>query len=274
VLETRGETLRFPAEVYLEGGDQYRGWFNSSLSCGIVAHDRASVQTDHHARLVVDGEGKKHIEIARQRDRSAGDHRQIGGGNSSALGSVPSIYTEDVRCYDEILSRVVDAYRKFRNDAAVRPRQPRRVMTMHGGGRRNEMLSIDRWALANLTEVTAKVLDGYKAYDFQAAYGAIYHSAPSRCRDVISTSSRTGCTSTHRDLWNDARTDGALSDNRYACRLLSPILVFTSDEAWESIPGQTVSVGARGRISRRRRRTGQQTSQRLGTPSLPSEMRC
>ena len=44
VLETRGDTLRFPADLYLEGGDQYRGWFNSSLSCGIAAHDSAGTQ--------------------------------------------------------------------------------------------------------------------------------------------------------------------------------------------------------------------------------------
>ncbi|HUR97163.1 MAG TPA: class I tRNA ligase family protein, partial [Pyrinomonadaceae bacterium] len=59
VLETRGETLRFPADVYLEGGDQYRGWFNSSLSCGIAAHDKAPYKQIITHGWVVDGEGKK-----------------------------------------------------------------------------------------------------------------------------------------------------------------------------------------------------------------------
>jgi isoleucyl-tRNA synthetase len=57
VLETRGDTLRFPADVYLEGGDQYRGWFNSSLSCGIAAHDRAPYKQIITHGWVVDGEG-------------------------------------------------------------------------------------------------------------------------------------------------------------------------------------------------------------------------
>ena len=59
VLETRGDTLRFPADVYLEGGDQYRGWFNSSLMCGLAAHDNAPYKRVITHGWVVDGEGKK-----------------------------------------------------------------------------------------------------------------------------------------------------------------------------------------------------------------------
>jgi isoleucyl-tRNA synthetase len=75
VLETRGDTLRFPADVYLEGGDQYRGWFNSSLMCGMAAHDIAPVSASHHARLGGGRRGQKAEQIARQCDCPAGDHR-------------------------------------------------------------------------------------------------------------------------------------------------------------------------------------------------------
>ena len=114
VLETRGDTLRFPADVYLEGGDQYRGWFNSSLKlrhrgtrCGpykqIITHG-----------WVVDGEGKKQI-------KSLGNvtaPQEIidkSGADVLRLWAAAVDYTEDVRCSDEILARVVDAYRKMRN---------------------------------------------------------------------------------------------------------------------------------------------------------------
>ncbi|HEX6280298.1 MAG TPA: isoleucine--tRNA ligase, partial [Pyrinomonadaceae bacterium] len=113
VLETR-DNLRFPADVYLEGGDQYRGWFNSSLSCGIAAHNEAPYKQIIPHGWVVDGEGKKQskslgnvtapIEII---DKS--------GAEILRLWAAAVDYTEDVRCSDEILSRVVDAYRKFRN---------------------------------------------------------------------------------------------------------------------------------------------------------------
>lgn len=114
VLETRGETLRFPADVYLEGGDQYRGWFNSSLSCGLAAHDTAPYRQIITHGWVVDGEGKK-------QSKSLGNvtaPREIidkSGAEILRLWAAAVDYTEDVRCSGEILSRIVDAYRKFRN---------------------------------------------------------------------------------------------------------------------------------------------------------------
>ncbi|HTH36553.1 MAG TPA: class I tRNA ligase family protein, partial [Pyrinomonadaceae bacterium] len=233
--------LRFPAEVYLEGGDQYRGWFNSSLSCGIVAHDQAPYKQIITHGWVVDGEGKK-------QSKSLGNvtaPQEIidkSGAEILRLWAAAVDYTEDVRCSDEILSRVVDAYRKFRNTLRYALGNLDGYDHATEAVAENEMLSIDRWALANLTEVTAKVLDGYKAYDFQAAYGAIYHfctvTLSARYFDIIkdrlyiyaprSLERRSAQTALYR-----------ITDT--LCRLLSPILVFTSDEAWESIPGQTVS---------------------------------
>ena len=105
VLETRGDTLRFPADVYLEGGDQYRGWFNSSLICGIAAHDMAPYKQIMTHGWVVDGEGKKQSEIARQRDRSAGDHRQIGCGRSASLGGGGRLYRRCTLFRRDLVSR-------------------------------------------------------------------------------------------------------------------------------------------------------------------------
>ncbi len=108
VLETRGDTLRFPADVYLEGGDQYRGWFNSSLSCGIAAHNAAPYKQIITHGWVVDGEGKK-------QSKSLGNvtaPQEIidkSGAEILRLWAAAVDYTEDVRCSDEILSRVVDA---------------------------------------------------------------------------------------------------------------------------------------------------------------------
>ena len=111
----RGDTLRFPADVYLEGGDQYRGWFNSSLSCGIAAHDRAPYKQIITHGWVVDGEGKNDAQIARQRDGSPNEIIDKSVPTCCVSGRRRSITPKDVRCSDEILERVVDAYRKFRN---------------------------------------------------------------------------------------------------------------------------------------------------------------
>jgi isoleucyl-tRNA synthetase len=240
VLETRGDTLRFPADVYLEGGDQYRGWFNSSLSCGIAAHDQAPYKQIITHGWVVDGEGKK-------QSKSLGNvtaPQEIidkSGAEILRLWAAAVDYTEDVRCSDEILSRVVDSYRKFRNTLRYALGNLHEFNVKTDAVAENEMLSIDRWALSSLSEVTAKVLEGYKAYDFQAAYGALYNfctvTLSARYFDIIkdrlyiyaprSVERRSAQTALYR-----------ITDT--LCRLLSPILVFTSDEAWENIPGQTV----------------------------------
>ena len=241
VLETRGDTLHFPADVYLEGGDQYRGWFNSSLSCGIAAHDRAPYKQVVTHGWVVDGEGKK-------QSKSLGNvtaPQEIidkSGAEILRLWAAAVDYTEDVRCSDEILQRVVDAYRKFRNTLRYALGNLDGFNLETDAVAENEMLSIDRWALAALDEVSAKVLNGYETYDFQAAYGAIYHfctvTLSARYFDIIkdrlyiyaprSKERRSVQTALYR-----------ITDK--LCRLLAPLLVFTSDEAWENIPGQQLA---------------------------------
>lgn len=240
VLETRGETLRFPADVYLEGGDQYRGWFNSSLSCGIAAHDAAPYKQIITHGWVVDGEGK-------QMHKSAGNAIspnevvEKSGAEIVRLWAAAVDYTQDMRCSEEILLRVVDAYRKMRNTlryalgnlAEFDPKT-------HSVGS-DQMLDIDLWALAGLNDLVEKVLAAYDAYDFQAAYNALYNfctvTLSARYFDIIkdrlyilapgSLERRSAQTA----LYQIADT---------LCRLLSPILVFTSDEAWECLPGRVV----------------------------------
>ena len=238
VLETRGDTLRFPADVYLEGGDQYRGWFNSSLSCGIVAHNEAPYRQIITHGWVVDGEGKK-------QSKSLGNvtaPQEIidkSGAEVLRLWAAAVDYTEDVRCSDEILSRVVDAYRKMRNTLRYALGNLDGFDPAADSVSDEEMLEIDRWALASLDVVTAKVIGGYESYDFQAAYNALYNfctvTLSARYFDIIkdrlyiraprSLERRSAQTALYR-----------IADS--LCRLLSPILVFTSDEAWENLPGR------------------------------------
>jgi len=238
VLETRGDTLRFPADVYLEGGDQYRGWFNSSLSCGIVAHNEAPYRQIITHGWVVDGEGKK-------QSKSLGNvtaPQEIidkSGAEVLRLWAAAVDYTEDVRCSDEILSRVVDAYRKMRNTLRYALGNLDGFDPAADSVSDEEMLEIDRWALASLDVVTAKVVAGYESYDFQAAYNALYNfctvTLSARYFDIIkdrlyiraprSLERRSAQTALYR-----------IADS--LCRLLSPILVFTSDEAWENLPGR------------------------------------
>jgi isoleucyl-tRNA synthetase len=150
-------------------------------------------------------------------------------------------YTEDVRCSDEILSRVVDAYRKFRNTLRYALGNLDGFDPKTDTIPESKMEEIDLWALRCLDEVTVKVLKGYDAYDFQAAYNAIYHfctvTLSARYFDIIKD--RLYIMAPKSLVRRSAQT--ALYRIADAlCRLLSPILVFTSDEAWENLPEQTI----------------------------------
>jgi isoleucyl-tRNA synthetase len=238
VLETRGETLRFPADVYLEGGDQYRGWFNSSLSCGIAAHDSAPYKQIITHGWVVDGEGKK-------QSKSLGNvtaPQEIinkSGADVLRLWAAAVDYTEDVRCSDEILQRVVDAYRKMRNTLRYALGNLDKFDPAADSVDEAAMLEIDRWALAELDAVTEKVIAGYESYDFQAAYNALYNfctvTLSARYFDIIKdrlyilAPKSVGRRSAQTALYEIADS---------LIRLMAPLLAYTADEAWESMPAR------------------------------------
>jgi isoleucyl-tRNA synthetase len=241
VLETRGDVLRFPADVYLEGGDQYRGWFNSSLMCGIAAHDTAPYKQIITHGWVVDGEGRK-------QSKSLGNVTapieiiNKSGADVLRLWAAAVDYTEDVRCSDEILQRLVDAYRKFRNTLryalgnldGFNPETDTVALA--------EMLEIDRWALASFDEAARKVLRGYETYDFQTVYQTLYNlvtvTLSARYFDIIKDRLYIYAPkSVERRSAQTALFE--IADK--LCRLLAPILVFTADEAFENLPGENLA---------------------------------
>lgn len=240
VLETR-DNLHFPADVYFEGGDQYRGWFNSSLMCGLAAHDSAPYKAVLTHGWVVDGEGKK-------QSKSVGNvtaPQEIidkSGAEILRMWAAAVDFTEDVRCSDEILNRVIDAYRKFRNTLryalgnldGFNPETEKLALS--------EMLEIDRWALASLDEVTEKVIKGYETYNFQAVYQTVYNfvtvTLSARYFDIIKD--RLYIFAPNSVERRSAQT--ALYEiTDKLCRLLAPVLAFTADEAWENLPEQKLA---------------------------------
>ncbi len=252
VLETRGETLRFPADVYLEGGDQYRGWFNSSLSCGIAAHDQAPYKQIITHGWVVDGEGKK-------QSKSIGNvtaPKEIidaSGADVLRLWAAAVDYTEDVRCSEEIMNRVVDAYRKFRNTLRYALSNLDGFDPTIDTTRKDEMLEIDIWALGNLNNLIEAVAGRndedrltsfYGTYNFQGAFQKLYDfttvTLSSRYFDIIKDRLYIAAPkSLSRRSAQTALYD--IADK--LTRLLAPILAFTADEAFENLPGtQAASV--------------------------------
>jgi len=238
VLENR-EELRWPADVYIEGGDQFRGWFNSSLMVGLAAHDKAPYKTVITHGWTLDAQGKA-------MHKSAGNAIEPdvvikqSGAEIIRLWCASSNYFDDMRGSDEILQRVTDGYRKLRNTARFA------LGNLHGFDPTNdqvpfaEMEEIDRWALAELDQVTGKVLSAYKSFEFHLVYHALYNFATvtlsARYFDIIKDRLYTFAPR------NKARRSAqtalfAIADA--LARMLGPILVFTADEVWENLPGRS-----------------------------------
>ncbi len=172
VLESR-DNLRWPADVYIEGGDQFRGWFNSSLMVGLAVHDRAPYEAVLTHGWTLDAQGKAM-------------HKSLGnavspdeiipklGAEVLRLWCASSDYMDDMRCSDEILQRVTDGYRKLRNTARFALGNLDGFDTARDSVSKDEMAEIDRWALSELDAVIEKVRAAYEAYEFHAVYHTLY----------------------------------------------------------------------------------------------------
>jgi isoleucyl-tRNA synthetase len=235
VLENR-DHLRWPADVYIEGGDQFRGWFNSSLMVGLAVHDRAPYDAVLCHGWTLDAQGKAM-------------HKSLGnavspdeiipklGAEVLRLWCASSDYMEDMRCSDEILQRVTDGYRKLRNTARFALGNLDGFDPARDRVAEAEMLEIDRWALSELDAAIEKVRAAYEAYEFHTVYHTLYEfctvTLSARYFDIVKDRLYTFAPR------NRARRAAQRALFRIAdalARMLAPLLVFTADEIWESLP--------------------------------------
>lgn len=237
VLETR-PNLQFPADVYFEGGDQFRGWFNSSLMCGLAAHDQASYKQVVTYGWVVDGEGKQ---MHKSGGNAISPNEVVGKSGAEILRLWASAMdiTEDVRCSGEILSRVTDAYRKFRNTLRYALGNLDGFNPETDSVLQNELQEIDRWALASLDEAIEKVVNGYETYNFQSVYQTLYNfvtvTLSARYFDILKDRLYI---SAPKSFERRSAQTALYEITDKLCRLLAPVLAFTADEAFENLPFQ------------------------------------
>jgi isoleucyl-tRNA synthetase len=228
--------LPWPSDVYLEGGDQYRGWFHSSLLVALVTHRGAPYRQVLTNGWVLDAEGR-----AMSKSLGTGLHPEevikANGAEILRLWAASVDFREDVVISPDILTRLSDAYRKMRNTfryclANLYDFDPERDSVPA-----NELQEIDAWALNRTAEVMEQVEAGYDSFSFHKVYRALYdfatvdlsafyfdilkdrlYTAPPR-----STRRRSGQTV----LFLIADT---------LVRAVAPLLCFTADEVWEHLP--------------------------------------
>ena len=231
---TEKNDLAWPSDMYLEGGDQYRGWFHSSLLVGTGLKNGAPYRECATNGWTLDAQGR-----AMSKSLGNGIEPESVIKNSGAeilrLWVSSVVFHEDVVLSDEILSRLVEAYRKLRNTirwalGALDGFDPKTDLLPV-----SELQEVDQWILARTDELTAKCRQGYDEYEFHRVYQALYNFAivdlSSLYVDVLKDRLYTGKKAARRS----AQSAIYLLTHAFL-RLMAPILAFTCEEAWGYLP--------------------------------------
>ena len=234
VLETRDE-LRRPASLYIEGSDQHRGWFQSSLLTSVGAYDAAPFERVLTHGFIVDGDGRK-------MSKSIGnvispiDVIKKSGADIVRLWVASADYGQDVSISDEILDRTSEAYRRIRNTFRFLLSNLYDFDPSTDSVAFEDMPELDRYAVARLADVLKEVTAEYDAWRFHSVYRKLY--------DYVGDLS-----SVYLDVLKDRLyADGATSVSRRSAqtvlaqivavlvRVLAPVLSFTCEEVWQLMP--------------------------------------
>ena len=235
VLEERDD-LASPADLYLEGSDQHRGWFQSSLIASVGTRDRAPYKNVLTHGFVVDGQGRKMSKSVGNVIAPAEVIEKYGA-EILRLWVASEDYRDDIKISDDILGQLADAYRKIRNTVRFLlgnlfdfdPAADRLAY--------DDLEEIDRWALARYEQVKRRVVQAYDSFDFHHVFHAVYNF----------------CTVTLSSLYLDIQKDRlytapAASRERRSAQtacyeivegllcLMAPVLCFTTEEAWAHLP--------------------------------------
>ncbi|MCL1890568.1 MAG: isoleucine--tRNA ligase [Coriobacteriia bacterium] len=235
VLDKRPQLQR-PADLYLEGSDQHRGWFQSSLLTSVGAYGSAPFKGIMSCGFVVDGDGNK---MSKSRGNVVDPLEVVEKYGADVLrlwvGSID--HSQDVGIDDEIIQRTSEAYRRIRNSFRFLLSNLSDFSWSEDVVSADELEPLDCWALVRVMRLTEKVTEAYESLRFHAAFHAIY--------DYLVTD----LSAIYLDVLKDRLySDEAKSVQRRAAqtvlvnilealvRLLAPILTFTCDEVWEFYP--------------------------------------
>ncbi|WNB90471.1 isoleucine--tRNA ligase [Bacillus sp. NEB1478] len=236
VLEEREDLVR-PADLYLEGSDQYRGWFNSSLSTSVAITGKSPYKAILSHGFVLDGEGRKMSKSIGNTLDPIKVMKQLGA-DIIRLWVSSVDYQSDVRVSDDILKQVAEVYRKIRNTLRFL------LGNLHGFDPKqhsvkfDEMPELEKYMMVKLDNVVSKVKKAYEEYQFITVYNTIHNF----CTIELS--------SFYLDMAKDTLYIQAEDDHKRRSiqtvlyealmaltKLSAPVLAHTADEVWEYIPG-------------------------------------
>ena len=233
VLETRKE-LSFPADLYLEGNDQYRGWFQSSLLTSVAKNGVAPYKSVLTHGCVIDEEKKK---MSKSLGNGLPPVEIINeyGADILRLWAASADYKSDIRISKDILKQLSEVYRKIRNTSryilgTISDFSPDTDMV-------TDFEEIDRFALMRLNKLIEKVNSAYESFEYHVLYHAIHNfcvvDLSNFYLDIIKD--RTYCEKTDSKIRRSSQTSMYIILDSLV-RMIAPVLSFTAEEIWQFMP--------------------------------------
>jgi isoleucyl-tRNA synthetase len=234
----------FQADVYLEGSDQHRGWFQSSLLLSLAGNGAAPFKTVLTHGFMVDEDREKISKSKQgqggyQKPQTADRYVNEYGADVLRLWVASQDYRNDIVVSEERLKKVGETYRKLRNTLRYQLSNLYDFDPARHAVPDAQLTGLDRWVLGEFAKLEAEVARAYDAYEFHTVY------------QKLSQFVAVELSSIYHDVVKDRLyTDPANSSRRRStqtalhcmvtrlCQMLAPVLVFTADEAWEFIPGK------------------------------------
>jgi len=238
VLETNAD-LDVPADLYLEGSDQHRGWFQSSLLASVAMRDGAAPYKGVLTHgFTVDAKGKK---MSKSVGNVVAPQKVIKnlGADILRLWVAATDYRGEMTVSDEILKRIADAYRRLRNTSRFL------LANLHDFDPETDcvnpekMLPLDRWAVGQAFELQQEIVSAYDNYQFHVIYQKLHHfcnvGMGSLYLDIIKDRQYTCKTNS---LARRSAQTALYHISEALVRWFAPILSFTAEDIWQSMPGK------------------------------------
>lgn len=233
---TQREGLRWPADLYLEGSDQHRGWFQSSLLTAVATRGQAPYRAVLTHGFVVDGEGRKMSKSLGNTIAPQDIIKQYGA-DILRLWVASSDYRQDIRISPEIIAQLVEIYRKIRNTLRfmlgnLQDFEPGKHDVAY-----DALLPIDRWILKRLCDVIEQATAGYDAYSYHVVYQQIHNYCTVDLSSLYLDVSKDRLYAEAPDSPSRRAVQTVLLHVvRALVRLLAPLLPFTAEDAWGHLP--------------------------------------
>lgn len=231
------DDLTWPTDIYLEGSDQYRGWFNSSLSTSVATRGQAPYKTVIGCGMVVDGEGRK-------MSKSLGngvDPLEVSskmGADILRLWVSSAEYRADIRISDNILQQIAEVYRKIRNTFRFLLGNLDGFDYKQHRVAYEDMQEIDQYALVRLQRLIERVTEAYNRFDFHIVYHAIHNFCTLDMSAFYLDILKDRLYTSAPDSQSRRAAQTVLYEVLLALvKLITPILSHTAEEIWKYIPG-------------------------------------